>query len=101
MAIEVTWMQNRAPDMDALTELSRMSLGPSLPSSSTIPDQVRLSTGPPAEIHVPPSGIRHVSGSCFGRASHHDVLPRNKLHTQAYSPLIKSQRCGKTFVSCG
>ena len=68
VAIEVTWMQNRAPDMDALTELSRMSLGPSLPSSSTIPDQVRLSTGPPAEIHVPPSGIRHVSGSCFGRA---------------------------------
>ena len=40
MAIEVTWMQNRAPDMDAL---SRMSLGPSLPSSSNIPDQVRLS----------------------------------------------------------
>ncbi len=40
VAIEVTWMQNRAPDMDAL---SRMSLGPSLPSSSNIPDQVRLS----------------------------------------------------------
>ena len=42
MAIEVTWMQDRTPDMDAMTDLSRMSLGPSLPSSSNMQYQVWL-----------------------------------------------------------
>lgn len=40
MAIKVTWMQDRAPDMDAMTDLSRMSLGPSVPSSANMHDQV-------------------------------------------------------------
>jgi len=42
MALEVTWLQDKAPDMDAMTDLSRMSVGPSVPSASNMNYQVRL-----------------------------------------------------------
>ena len=34
VGVAVTWLQHCAPEDDALTEMSRLSLGPSLPSSA-------------------------------------------------------------------
>lgn len=42
MALEVTWLQDKTPDMDAMTDLSRMSVGPSVPSASNMNYQVGL-----------------------------------------------------------
>jgi hypothetical protein len=40
LGVRGTWLKNCAPDQDALTDLSRLSLGPSMPSSSAAGEQV-------------------------------------------------------------
>ena len=42
MAVEMMWLQDKTPDLDALTDLSRLSMGPSVPSSSNMHYQVGL-----------------------------------------------------------
>lgn len=42
VAITMRWLQDRAPDLDAMTDLSRLSLGPSVPSSSAMHYQVSM-----------------------------------------------------------
>jgi hypothetical protein len=43
VAVEMIWLQDKTPDLDALTDLSRLSMGPSVPSSSNMHYQVGLS----------------------------------------------------------
>ena len=40
MAVELVWLQDKTPDLDAMTDLSRLSMGPSVPSSSNMHYQV-------------------------------------------------------------
>ena len=42
VAVEMIWLQDKTPDLDALTDLSRLSMGPSVPSSSNMHYQVGL-----------------------------------------------------------